>query len=132
MSLKKFGEVLTSRFDEPIHEQWSNQAQAAIVILWGLLVYPQLDQEITYKDAKVGKFIDLFQGYTDEIDPNESVEEILELLVQTDYIRLDHRGYLQAGTQLFSAVHAASMYRFFRSSVVARKMNQILHKTSTS
>jgi hypothetical protein len=132
LSLKQIGSSLTSRINEPPHIQWSEQAQAAIVILWGLLIYPQLDRDINQKWNATGyihlhKFIDLFQVYAE----GESIEKILSLLEKNDYIRIDKGNCIKAGTHLLSAVHALRMYRFFRSSVLSRQLFHSLQKTST-
>lgn len=133
LSLNQIRSKLTSRMEDPPHKQWSEQAQAAIVILWGLLIYPQLDKDIKKRwNAKeyieLPIFHDLFQAYTKE----QKTEKLLELLMEHDYVRIDENNHIRSGTQLFSAVHALGMYRFFRSSVIARQLFQSLQKTSAS
>ncbi|MCH5583610.1 hypothetical protein MK805_01315 [Shimazuella sp. AN120528] len=133
MSLNQIRWGLTSRLEDPPHKQWSEQAQAAIVILWGLLIYPQLDKDIkkqwNAKDyIELSKFHDLFQAYSGD----QTTETLLELLTEYDYVRLDEKNHIRSGTQLFSAVHALGMYRFFRSSVIARQLFQTMQKTSSS
>jgi hypothetical protein len=133
LSVNQIRSKLTSRMEDPPHKQWSEQAQAAIVILWGLLIYPQLDKDLKKQwNAKeyieLPRFHDLFQVYTQ----NQTTEKLLELLLEHDYVRIDEKNNIRTGTQLFSAVHALGMYRFFRSSVVARQLFQSLQKTSTS
>jgi hypothetical protein len=133
LSINQIRSQLSSRREDPPHKQWSEQAQAAIVILWGLLIYPQLDKAIKKQwNAKeyieLSKFHDLFQEYAED----QTTESLLELLTEHDYVRLDDHNHIRSGTQLFSAVHALGMYRFFRSSVIARQLFQSMQKTSTS
>jgi hypothetical protein len=133
LSLRQLQTKLIDRIDDAPHKQWSEQVQSAIVLLWGLLIYPQLDHELGRKLKTVGVIsIPTFQtnvaAYTDEW----SSDELLELFVQHDYIRLtDDQKHMYAGTKLFSAVHAHRLYRFFRSSVIASQLFQEMKKTST-
>jgi hypothetical protein len=132
-SLNQIRSTLTSRLENPPHKQWSEQAQAAIVILWGLLIYPQLDKDIKKQWNLVdyitlSRFHDLFDAYSCD----QSTESLLELLVEHDYIRIDEQNRIRSGTHLFSAVHALRMYRFFRSSVLSRQLFQAMQKTSSS
>lgn len=131
LSLHQLHTKLTDRIDDAPHKQWSSQVQAAIVILWGLLIYPQLDRDLGRKWKAIGvisiaKFQELVASYTDETS-----DELLELFVQHDYVRIKDNEQIYPGTKLFSAVHAHRLYRFFRSSVVARQLFQEMKKTST-
>jgi hypothetical protein len=133
LSLNQIRSTLKSRIDEPLHKQWSVEAQAAIVILWGLLIYPQLDIDLKKQWKSKGyiektHFENLFEAYSEDY----SMKQLLQLLEKNDYIRIDDKQRIRSGTQLFSAVHALRMYRFFRSSVLSRQLFQALQKTSSS
>lgn len=133
LSLNQIRSTLTSRIDEPLHKKWPEEAQAAIVILWGLLIYPQLDIDLRKQwNAKEyiekAHFENLFEAYSEDY----STKQLLSLLEKNDYIRIDEEQRIRSGTQLFSAVHALRMYRFFRSSVLSRQLFQALQKTSSS
>ena len=128
--MSKISELLSTRhifskpkIDEQIqpHPKWDTKTKAAIVILWGLLIYPQLDPDLKEKATSfipAGKFQTFFLEYLD--DEQECIQ-ILNRLNQYDYIRFNNQ-QISPGTGLYSSVDAAKMYSLFRSSVLARKL----------
>lgn len=130
LSVSKISELLstrhifsTSQIDEHIqpHPKWDTESKAAIVMLWGLLVYPQLDPDLREKTSPIipsTKFQQLFMEY---LADEKKCSEILNLLYQYDYIRFGNK-QIMPGTGLYISVDAAKMYPLFRSSVLARKL----------
>lgn len=132
LTISKISELLSSRhifsnpqMDEQLqpHPNWDSKAKAAIVILWGLLIYPQLDpdlQQNAVSSISITKFQTFFLDY---LDDEQECQKILGLLNQYDYIRFEDNQILP-GTGLYISVDAARMYSHFRSSVLARKLYQ--------
>lgn len=130
LSVSKISALLSTRniFSTPQidkhlqpHPQWDDESKAAIVVLWGLLVYPQLDPDLKENAPTIislTKFQQLFMEYLDE---EKKCMEILDLLQQHDYIRFKNK-QITPGTGLYISVDAAKMYPMFRSSVLARKL----------
>lgn len=126
----KISELLSTRhifskpkIDEKIqpHPKWDTKTKAAIVILWGLLIYPQLDPDL--KEHATSRITyDRFQSFFMEyLEEEEECHKVLQLLNQHDYIRLEDQ-QISPGTGLYISVDAAKMYSLFRSSVLARKL----------
>jgi hypothetical protein len=107
------------------HQHWDSDTQAALVILWGLLVYPLLDPDLRKNKqpcwTTLEQLTKLFPG---SLGKDKQWMDILFLLKHYDYIRIRSDGVIQAGTELLSSVNAAKMYKLFRSSVLARKLFQ--------
>lgn len=132
MSVKEISSLLVSRStlhpsrtDDIPHHHWDLDTRAALVILWGLLVYPILDPDLR-KNKEMG-WIDVHQLthlFKEYLGDQKECVEILFLFKHFDYIRLQSDGRITAGTELLSAVDAAKMYRLFRASVLARKLFQ--------
>jgi hypothetical protein len=136
LSVKEISSLLTSRWpfpqirladqeNHPPHRNWNASTRAALVILWGLLVYPQLDPDLRQKDGipsvTVDQLVHLFREYLGE---KQECMDILFLLKQHDYIRLQENRRIVPGTGLLAAVDAAKMYKCFRSSLLSRIMFQ--------
>jgi hypothetical protein len=108
------------------HRLWEPAKRAALVILWGLLIYPQLDPDLrqqkrTYS-IHVSQLINLF-GDALGPDGENAWPATLRLLARHDYIRIKGET-ITPGTGLFVAVDAAKMYKMFRSSVLSRDIFQ--------
>lgn len=103
------------------HKHWDACTRAAIVILWGLLVYPQLDPDLQQKNHKhtitISELQRLFLEY---LGSEEQCMQILHLLKQHDYIRIAEDQNISCGTELFKAVDAFKMYQLFRGSILSR------------
>jgi hypothetical protein len=116
----------TQAKEEPPHRSWGIRDRAAIVILWGLLVYPQLDPDLKRQNrtywVNVEQLAHLFQDY---LGDRKQCLKILHRLKEHDYIRMKGDEEIIPGTGLFASVDAAKMYRYFRSSVLARKFFQL-------
>jgi hypothetical protein len=112
--------------EEPPHRAWGLRDRAAIVILWGLLVYPQLDPDLKREKrtywVNIEQLTCLFRDY---VGDREQCLKILKRLQKHDYIRIKRNEEIIPGTGLFASVDAAKMYRYFRASVLARKMFQL-------
>ncbi|SEM71716.1 hypothetical protein [Lihuaxuella thermophila] len=136
LSVKEISSLLTSRWlfpklrladqeNHPPHRNWDASTRAALVILWGLLVYPQLDPDLRQKggipSVTIDRLVHLFSEYLGE---KQQCVEILFLLKQHDYIRFQANQRIVPGTGLLAAVDAAKMYKYFRSSLLSRKMFQ--------
>ncbi|MBA4492924.1 hypothetical protein ACFO25_08455 [Paenactinomyces guangxiensis] len=136
LSVKEISSLLTSRWpspkirssgkeNEPPHRNWNSSLRAALVILWGLLVYPQLDPDM--RNGKgicsitIDQLVHLFKEY---LGDKPECMETLFLLKQHDYIRIQANQRIIPGTCLLAAVDAAKMYRCFRTSVLSRKIAQ--------
>lgn len=104
------------------HHQWDSTTRAAIVILWGLLIYPRIDPDLskTRHSVNIQDFMNVFCEYVRE---QEKCGKILQLLRRYDFIRLSDE-QISPGTKLFTSVDAAKMYCWFRSSILARNMFQ--------
>lgn len=142
MSIQEISSLLFSRYkvkekpvsdQDPPHRHWNETERAALVILWGLLIYPKLDPDLKdghLSDAvHIDRFVNMFQDYLGCAD---QCHEVLEKLKKHDYIRIRDEIWVVPGTGLFAAVDAAKMYRYFRSSVLSRKIFQLLYPDQTS
>ena len=130
ISVGEIGSLLTSRLsssrfnlqEDPPHRQWDPISKAMLVILWGLLVYPQLDPDLKTEQRPdwidMDQFIHRFGEYFGE---RQEGLKVLELFRQHDYIRVKE-DRIRVGTGLLAAVDAAKMYQYFRSSVLARQI----------
>ncbi|MFC7441332.1 hypothetical protein [Laceyella putida] len=102
------------------HRSWEPTKRAALVILWGLLIYPQLDPDLRQRkrtySIHVNQLVNLFG---DALGENETWITTLHLLQRYDYIRMNGKEIVP-GTGLFVAVDASKMYKVFRSSVLSR------------
>ncbi|MGA8941821.1 MAG: hypothetical protein WB502_03770 [Thermoactinomyces sp.] len=137
MSIQKMSSLLFSRTptkkekpvckdQEPPHRYWNETERAALVILWGLLVYPKLDPDLKQKHLSDAVYIDqLVHMLQDFLGNTIEYHKILGKLKEHDYIRLRDETRVVPGTGLFVAVDAAKMYKYFRSSVLSRKMFQL-------
>lgn len=114
------------REDPPLHKNWDSVTRAALVILWGLLVYPRLDPDMRKrkKEPVVDRNV-VYDLFYEHIGSEEVWEEILNKLRQYDYIRFREDDKLTAGTRLLTTVDAAKMYKVYRTSVLVRRLNQI-------
>lgn len=130
LSVSKISKLLSTRhifstpkIDERIqpHPKWDIESKAAIVILWGLLIYPQLDPDLKKKSKAVISSAEFLRFFMEYLEDKRKCYEILELLNRFDYIRLKNN-QIVPGTGLYISVDAAKMYPLFRSSVLARKL----------
>jgi hypothetical protein len=133
MSVKEIGSLLTSRFsssrfhpeEEPPHRQWDPTAKAMLVILWGLLVYPQLDPDLKTTQRSIWIHMDqLIHRFGEYLGDRQDCFRMLDLFRQYDYIRIQEGERIVLGTGLLAAVDGAKMYRHFRSSVLSRQIFQ--------
>lgn len=110
--------------NQPPHQQWDASSRAVLVILWGLLIYPQLDPDLKNNQRSHITVDELIRLFGDYVGQPEQCMNILLLLKRHDYIRLEGRKTFRIipGTGLLAAVDAAKMYRYFRQSVLSRKM----------
>jgi hypothetical protein len=111
--------------DSPVHKNWDPVTRAAVVILWGLLVYPRLDPDM--RKRKKEPIVDrnvVYDLFHEHIGSREVWEDILAKLNQYDYIRFRDEDKLTAGTRLLTTVDAAKMYKVYRTSVLVRRLNQ--------
>lgn len=131
LSVNEISSLLRSRLacpqeTSPPHRDWDSATRAALVILWGMLVYPQLDPDLRKKKGSyfihVDQLVYLFEEY---LGDRRECMKILSLLKQHDYIRLQAGERIIPGTGLLAAVDAAKMYKCFRSSVLSRKIFQL-------
>jgi hypothetical protein len=67
----------------------------------------------------VDRLVHLFQDYFGD---REECLAILERLRKHDYIRMAGKDQVVPGTGLLASVDAAKMYKFFRTSVLARQI----------
>lgn len=133
LSVSEISSILTTRTSFPKkspvetapHKHWDACTRAAIVILWGLLVYPQLDPDLQQKKHKhtiqVSELRRLFLEY---LGSEEQCMQILHLLKHHDYIRIGEDQSIASGTELFKAVDALKMYQLFRGSFLSRSFYQ--------
>jgi hypothetical protein len=138
MSIQEISSLLFSRHrikthrdlsdQELPHRHWNETERAALVIFWGLLIYPKLDPDLREEHQSdavhIKRFINIFENY---LGSAGRCREVLEKLKEHDYIRFRDEEWVVPGTGLFSAVDAAKMYRYFRSSVLSRKIFQLLY-----
>ncbi|SFX45549.1 hypothetical protein SAMN04487866_10871 [Thermoactinomyces sp. DSM 45891] len=112
--------------ESPPHKNWDSSARAAIVILWGLLVYPQLDKDLQQRrQKKIVTIAELQRLFFEYLGSKEQCMQILLLLKNHDYIRMDEeQTSISAGTELYKAVDALKMYRLFRDSIISRSFYQ--------
>lgn len=134
LTAKEMSSFLTTRyiFSDPVqnenmqpHQEWDTSTRAAIVILWGLLIYPQLDPDLRKNAAEsisYKRFRNLMMEYLGE---KHEFVKILYLLKKHDYIRFTDNKIVP-GTGLFIAVNASKLYRHFRSSMLARELDRQL------
>lgn len=108
--------------------QWDTEVKAAIVILWGMLIYPQLDPELKANRRRWIEMDPFEQMYKDFLDEPSAYESILEILVEQDYIRMGINHYMTAGTRLYAAVDAMKMYQCYRSSVLVKRVSTDLNE----
>lgn len=138
LSVQEMSSFLYSRMANPYahhhqemefpHRAWDITNRAALVILWGFLVYPQLDPELKWRkttNIHIDQLVYLFSEY---LGDKEQCAQRLSLFRHYDYIRLGENGEIVAGTRLLAAIDAAKMYRFFHSSVLARRIHRLLTK----
>lgn len=130
LSVKEISSILSTRTlfpkkhpgKQPPHQNWEPQNKAAIVILWGLLVYPQLDPDLAKERNHSVTVSDLVHLFTEYLGSKQNCMEILSLLKHYDYIRFLDEETMIAGTELFTAVDALKMYQLFRTSMLTRKI----------
>lgn len=139
LSLQEMSSFLYSRMAKPTctarsqeiefpHRDWDMAHRAALVILWGLLVYPQLDPELKVKKIPSIHMDQLVYLFSDYLGDKEQCARFLSLFSEHDYIRIGENEEIVAGTRLLTAIDAAKMYRFFHSSVLARRIHCLLTK----
>ncbi|TCP60200.1 hypothetical protein [Baia soyae] len=136
LTIKEISSFLSTRInfpkkspkDSPPHKKWDASARASIVILWGLLVYPQLDKDLQQRRQKPTITIaELQRLFFEYLGSKEQCMQVLLLLKNHDYIRMNEEQAISAGTELYKAVDALKMYRLFRDSILSRsfyKQNQ--------
>lgn len=117
---------IAEKEDPPVHKNWDPVTRAALVILWGLLVYPRLDPDMKKRNKEpiVDRNV-VYELFHEHIGSKEVWEEILTKLKQYDYVRFREGEKLTAGTKLLTAVDAAKMYKVYRTSVLVRRLNQL-------
>ncbi|MBD1370975.1 hypothetical protein IC620_01180 [Hazenella sp. IB182357] len=135
LSVKEISSLLNTRRSIPQknpkipHKDWGIAMHAAIVILWGLLIYPDLDPSIKsekkHRTVSVEQLLFLFRDYFGD---KQECMEMLNLLKNHDYIRMKNEDEIESGTGLYVAVDAAKMYTYLRSSVLVRQLNQTLER----
>src|SRR5690606_21281318 len=112
--------------DSPVHKNWDPVTRSALVILWGLLVYPRLDPDLRKREKEPIADRDfVYEHFQEHFGSREKWEEILTRLKQYDYIRFRDGGKLTAGTRLLTTVDAAKMYEVYRTSVLVRRLIQL-------
>ncbi|PRX42608.1 hypothetical protein CLV97_10196 [Planifilum fimeticola] len=117
--------------DSPVHKNWDPVTRSALVILWGLLVYPRLDPDMRKREKEpVADRNVVYEHFREHIGSRQKWEEILARLKQYDYIRYRDGGKLTAGTRLLTTVDAAKMYKVYRTSVLVRRLNQLASQKS--
>lgn len=117
-------ESRVGRDDE--HRNWDPKLQASVVILWGLLIYPQLDPSV--KKLQKGSSITLehvYRTFKQHLGTEKTWKEILLHLRKYDYIRFKERNRIVAGTRLWTAIDAAKMYTLLRTSVLVRQFDSL-------
>jgi hypothetical protein len=114
--------------DVPVHRDWDITSKAALVILWGLLIYPRLDPEMRLQPPPVVSVNQLHASFREHLGSEQQWRSMLERFVQHDYIRIQAPDRVTPGTRLFASVDAAKMYDLFRTSVLVRQ----LHTTTKS
>ncbi|TCS95007.1 hypothetical protein [Hazenella coriacea] len=135
LSVKEISSLLSTRWsspikkpnniqDQPPHHQWDATSQAVLVILWGLLIYPQLDPDLQSNQRSHITVDELIRLFGDYVGQQESCMNFLLMFKQHDYIRLEGKKTLRIipGTGLLASIDAAKMYRYFRNSVLSRRM----------
>jgi len=141
LSVQEMSSLLCSRFVNPTltshhqetelpHRTWDISNRAALVILWGLLVYPQLDPELKKRNLPSIYMDQLVYLFSEYLGDQEQCANRLALFRHYDYIRFGKKGEITAGTSLLAAIDAAKMYRYFRSSVLARRISHLLTKAT--
>ena len=84
--------------DSPVHKNWDPVTRSALVILWGLLVYPRLDPDLRKREKEPIADRDfVYEHFQEHFGSREKWEEILTRLKQYDYIRFRDGGKLTAG-----------------------------------
>jgi len=114
--------------DVPVHRDWDITSKAALVILWGLLIYPRLDPKMRLQPSPVISVNQLRASFREHLGSEQQWKRMLERFVQHDYIRIQAPDRVTPGTRLFASVDAAKMYDLFRTSVLVRQ----LHTTTKS
>ncbi|SFF92733.1 hypothetical protein SAMN04488025_1097 [Planifilum fulgidum] len=123
--------VNVDKEDSPVHKNWDPVTRSALVILWGLLVYPRLDPDMRKRgEEPIADRNVVYEHFHEHIGSREKWEEILDKLKQYDYIRYLDGDKLTAGTRLLTTVDAAKMYKVYRTSVLVRRLNQLSTHTS--
>lgn len=133
-SLQNISSLLTSRVSSSVgkskrgsktinpHQEWDDTSRTSLVILWGLLIYPQLDPDMKKRnqvpEVKLDHVYLLFQEY---LGSDSEWKGILSRLKKYDYIRYRSKNRITAGTRLWTALDAAKMYPLFRTSVLVRQ-----------
>lgn len=112
----------------PVHRDWDITSKAALVILWGLLIYPRLDPNMRRQPPPIVSVKQLRASFCQHLGSEQEWRSILEQFVQYDYIRMQAPDLVMPGTRLFASVDAAKMYNLFRTSVLVRQ----LHTTTKS
>lgn len=106
------------------HQTWQPAKRAALVILWGLLIYPQLDPDLRQRKRTYSIHVkQLITLFGDTLGGKETWISTLHLLERYDYIRMNGDEIIP-GTGLFVAVDASKMYKAFRSSILSRDIFQ--------
>lgn len=132
LSARKISSFLTSRLPsvkketlQPTHSaphhRWDEASKASLVILWGLLVYPQLDPESKNRGRPAMHKEEIYRLFKEHLGTQTQWEGMLTQLRDYDYVRFTHDGSITAGTRLWTAVDGAKMYRVFRSSNLSRQ-----------
>ncbi|OYD08902.1 hypothetical protein [Paludifilum halophilum] len=133
-SVGKISSLLTSRLsssgrehdnigeDRPIHRDWDDPSRASLVVLWGLLIYPQLDPDMKKKNGERSvRFDEVYRLFQEHLGSARKWQEVLAQLKKYDYIRFRDERTITAGTRLWTAVDASKMYQLFRTSVLVRQ-----------
>ncbi|WP_124727991.1 hypothetical protein [Staphylospora marina] len=110
------------RREEPPHVRWDDSVRTVLVILWGLLVYPQLDPDLRDRRTFTLRLQDLSRLFPDYVGDSDRCAALIERFREHDYVRVTEGGTILPGTNLMVAVDAAKMYAMFRSSVLSRQL----------
>lgn len=94
-----------------IHQTWSFDKQIQLIILWGLLIFPIVQQSVA-KDQKPQVNVEELMRKFPEYFSKHDFQETLKQFQKHDYIRIKDEKII-AGTKLFCAFDARKMYDFF-------------------
>ncbi|MCS1350190.1 hypothetical protein [Mechercharimyces sp. CAU 1602] len=110
------------RSEQSVQQAWEPSSKAMLVILWGLLIYPQLDPSRPREKREAIDIDEIYQLFHDYIGSQQEWQTMLDQLSEYDYIRFVSDQKVVAGTKLWTSIDAAKMYQPFRASQLARTL----------